>query len=489
MKTNFIKKLETEKGYQIGSFDVYLDEIKELIKNNSGLSEEEVENKLKSMPTTYRASILDKDGNFIGYIGLYNVDAKNDTSSIRFETNTVLSKEHSDEVLNVYKEYINNSINIHNIEEEIYLTPDEINIAKQEIESIPNIVVANNLLVPGITDEVLEKFSNQYRVPKLQIPFTIISGGRALGIIGLSNLIWSNKRANLNIFLDKELGTDIVDDLSSSIIDNYINYVHSSNIHNINLTIPYSDSNMKDIIKNTNMNYYGAIPFGAYYDEAIETNLLFQHIPNMEKEKGIILPENRSLEVSKFETDKKELTSVIELEDGIRLVSPKSLTEEELVSVLKGHIKAMENRDRFTIPLGEDKSILQVGNGNYGLSKAIANYSYLVLDENKDYVGYINILRTNANNHNAEIEIGISPEKQHRHIGTKVINAFYDELFSIGYASVTSNVFEFNNPSLRLHDKVAELNGIRLESYYINGKLWNMNIYSSVNNLDNKKIL
>ena len=61
------------------------------------------------------------------------------------------------------------------------------------------------------------------------------------------------------------------------------------------------------------------------------------------------------------------------------------------------------------------------------------------------------------------------------------MNAFYDELFSMGVASVTSSVFSFNEPSIRLHEKVAMLNGIRLESYYVNGKLWDMSIYSKVN--------
>ena len=147
----------------------------------------------------------------------------------------------------------------------------------------------------------------------------------------------------------------------------------------------------------------------------------------------------------------------------------------------------MQNRDDFTIPLGEDKYFLQRENGNYGISKALMNYSYIVLDENNNYAGYINILRSNANGKNVEVEIGIDPKMQHKGLGTVVINRFYDELFSTGVASVTSTVFEFNNPSIRLHEKVAELNGIRLESYYINGKLWDMNIYSKTNDITGKK--
>ncbi len=141
----------------------------------------------------------------------------------------------------------------------------------------------------------------------------------------------------------------------------------------------------------------------------------------------------------------------------------------------------MQNREGYTVPLGEDKYFLQQGNGNYGISKSLMNFSYVVLNENNEYAGYINTLRTNANGKNVEVEIGIDPSIQHRGLGTKVINTFYDELFSIGVASVTSSVFSFNTPSIRLHEKVAMLNGIRLESYYVNGKLWDMSIYSRVN--------
>ena len=68
MTKEFISKLET-KNYLIGSFDAYESKSRLLIKNNSNLSEEEIEIIIKSMPTTYRASIINKDGEYIGYIG------------------------------------------------------------------------------------------------------------------------------------------------------------------------------------------------------------------------------------------------------------------------------------------------------------------------------------------------------------------------------------------------------------------------------------
>ena len=48
---------------------------------------------------------------------------------------------------------------------------------------------------------------------------------------------------------------------------------------------------------------------------------------------------------------------------------------------------------------------------------------------------------------------------------------------------MTSAVFEFNTPSVKLHEKVAKLNGVRLNSYYANNKLWNLSYYSKVNSI------
>lgn len=484
MNENFIAKLQTN-NYLIGSFDAYIELSKELIKSNSGVSDEEVETILKSMPTTYRAAITNKNGDYIGYIGLYNVDAKNNTSSIRFEVNNDLSKDDKNEILNEFKKYLSDSLNITEIEELMYTTNKQTEVEKKEIVPSSNIIISNELLIPGISEQDLEKFSQDYTIPKLQLPFTIKNNDRTIGIIGLSSLIWSNKRANLNIFLDKGLGDDISNELSGYIIDDYINYVHNSNVHNITLSVNGSNKNMLEILSNTNMNYYGQIPFAAINGNNIESNLMFQHIPNMKKERGILIPDNNSISLSSLDTDKKELSERIDLGNGFKMISPKSFEKEGIDSnkVLQEHIKAMQNREGFTVPLGEDKYFLQKGNGNYGISKALMNYSYVVLDENNSYSGYINILRNNANGKNAEVEIGIDPKLQHKGLGTVVINRFYDELFSTGVASVTSAVFEFNNPSIKLHEKVAELNGIRLESYYVNGKLWNMNLYSKTNSI------
>ena len=208
MNENFITKLETN-NYLIGSFDAYIDITKQLIKDNSNITDEEVEAVLKGMPTTYRAAITNKVGEYVGYIGLYNVDAKNNTSSIRFEVNKDLDENDKAEILSEFTKYLTDSLNITEIQEMIYTTKNKAKIEKKEIVPSSNIIIANELLIPGISEEDLERFSQDYSIPRLQFPFTIKNNDRVIGIIGLSNLIWSNKRANLNIFLDKSLGSDI----------------------------------------------------------------------------------------------------------------------------------------------------------------------------------------------------------------------------------------------------------------------------------------
>ena len=482
MKSNFITKLETDK-FLIGSFDAYQDEAKELIKVNEELTDEEADAILKGMPTTYRAAILNKKGEYLGFIGLYNVDARNNTASIRFEVNEELTEDEKEEILDNFNDYATNSLSITEIAETMFIDSRGSEINKKTIIPSSNIVLTNELLTPGVSEEDLERFSQDYSIPKLQYPFSIKVNDRTIGIIGLSNLAWPNKRANLCLYIDKSLGSDIIDELPGFLIDDYINYVHNANVHSISLSVSGSNKDMLTILENTNMNYYGAIPFGSMTNGNVESSFMFQHIPYMKKQNGLYVPENTTISASSLETEKKELTDVIDLENGYKLVRPTAFEKESVDynAVLQGHIKAMQNRNDFTIPLGEDKYFLQQGNERYGITKSLNNFSYVILNEKNEYAGYINTLRTNANGKNVEIEIGIDPILQHKGLGTKVMNAFYDELFSMGVASVTSSVFSFNEPSIRLHEKVAMLNGIRLESYYVNGKLWDMSIYSKVN--------
>lgn len=488
MNKNFLAKLTTNK-YLIGSFDIYQDISKKLMIFNSKISEEEADKQLKNMPEAYRASILDKSDIYVGYIGVYNLDESLSSASIRLEVkNESIDK---NEILNEYENYLEESLNIHNIIE-IICIDDKKKECKKNLLTSPttNIILPNKMLLPGITKKILSVFSNEYNIPKLQFPFTIVNKDKIIGIIGLSDLIWSNRRANLNIYLNKSLGQDIIYELSGYLINEYLDYIHHHNIHNLTFSVCGSNNDMIDIINNTNMNYYGAIPYGFTNGKLVESKFMFQHIPGMKKNDGIELDKNDVKNIEEFSTSKTELSKVLELGNGLKLIVPSVFKELNINTnkIIDGYTNAMQDRKNFTIPLGEDKYVLQKGDGTYGLSKHLMSYSYVLMDEDSNYLGYVNTLRKNGKN--AEIEIGIAPTLQHKGIGTLILNKFYEELFSIGYASVTSAVFEFNNSSINLHEKIAQLNGVRLEAYYINGKMWNMNFYSKVNQKNlTKKVL
>lgn len=476
---NFIKKLETS-NYMLGSFDVYINDIKKIIKQKGKKTDEEIDEFLKKFPTSFRAAIVEKNTNeLIGFIGAYNFNNKEQKASVYSEVNKALDEDRRNEIFDEYNKFLDESLNIKTLEEKTFITPEKfIKETRKFISS--NIIVPKNYLKKGIEDKVLEEYKEQYNIPNLQMPATINVDGRVLGIIGLSNLIWSNKRANLNLYFDKGIDDNIMPSLGSQIIDDYLEYLHDSNLYNINAVVSGSNKDLLEILNNSNMNYYGSIPYSEIYNNNVETKYMFQHTPNMKKEHGIYLPENNM--IPNIETNKEE-KKILNLSNGYRAISPRAFEEEniDLKEVVKGHIKALQNRDNFSIPLGEDKYFIQEGNGNYGISKALANYSYVLFDSNNNYSGYINILRENANGKNAEIEIGIKPEIQNIGLGKDLINSFYDELFRRGYASITSAIFEFNKPSLKLHEKVANFNGTRIDSYYINGRLWDMNFYSKVN--------
>ncbi len=107
INNNFISKLETV-NYYIGSFDANIELSKKLIMANSNISRKEADDILENMPTSYRASIMNKNNEYIGYIGIYDIDYKNSVASIRFEVNKKLFNAEKLEILLVIILYIIN---------------------------------------------------------------------------------------------------------------------------------------------------------------------------------------------------------------------------------------------------------------------------------------------------------------------------------------------------------------------------------------------
>ena len=476
---NFITKFKTQ-NFKIGSFDVNIEKSKELIRKNNNLEEKQAKNILSSMPTTHRASIIDNNDNYIGYIGIYDIDGKNDSCKIRFETNRNLNYEERKEILETYKEYLEN-LNLINYKEINYTSNEtktkETNPVEEKIVSINS-----NHLFSGISEETLKYFSSQYNIPNLNFPFTIKDGEKLIGIIGITNLIWSNKRATIQLFIDKKYDEEYLVSFTGYIINEYLEYLHAYNLYNISMQADGSDKLKNNIINTSDMKMFAALPFASEKDEMINSLFMYQHFPDITNEYEI-KEKNISVPVDYFDTEKKEINDVILLENGYKLVNSKAFEKEkiDINKLINSHAKCLRYKEQFSVPLGEYKLFPQIGNGNYGISKAIKNYTYILVNKENDYSGYINILHENLKNKNVEIEIGIEPSLQGHGLGTKVLEAFYEELFSAGYSSISSVVFSFNEKSLKLHKALAQYNGARKESYYINGKLWDMDYFTKVN--------
>ena len=488
MNNEFIAKFRT-KNYVIGSFDAYLDMSKDLTKKNLAISDRKVNEIINNMPTQYRAAIQDRNDNYIGYIGIYNISVKEGIASLMFVTNKRLTKKDRNSIISIYKKWLRQNISINEIEKLDYITPFKTKtvIIRSNI-NIYRELKRSDFLIHEIPQEVLDKFSNIYDVPNMELSCQIISNNKVLGIIGLNKVIWSNKRGSLNIFLDRKYAEENKNEIIIAIND-YLNYVHNKRINNVNLEVDGSDEIMLEIIRNTNMNYYAVKPYSKVNKDKIGSLMLFQHIPYMTKKRKERLPKNNVRNVSDFDTSKKELDKIVIVDKDYKMVSPSVFEENDIDynKILDSYIKSMQVRSRFTIPLGEDKYMLQKGNENYGLYKKLRNFTYIVLDKNNNYIGFVSMLVNNYKDRNAEVEIGITPKMQRQGIGTKVLKKFQDELFSVGYASITSTIFNFNKASTKIHKKSTSIYcGTRKNSYYVNGKYWDMNIYTKVNNLVKK---
>lgn len=428
------------------------------------------------MPTTTRAAIVRKsDLEYVGYIGIQNTDGKNQSADLKVQTTNDKKDTTYDllQVVDVYLTYLKNSLNIKNINP---LKKDE------DLKKVDSVIqLPKKFLKDSVSEKELEIVKSWgINVPRLSYSRAVCVNNKFVGVIGLSNLNHANKRADLKIFLNPNLGQELLIEFGAIVIDEYLEFAHELNIYNVASDAVVS-STEENMLNESKMQKFGEIPYVYQEGNNLVSKALYQHTPNIETKDIEILNVDYSRTFDNIRKTKTELSPIVKLDDSYSLVRPSFFKEFgiDFDNIINGHILAMQNREKFTIPLGEDKYFLQYGNEKYGIYKSVMNFSYVVVDKEGNYAGYVNILRTTGKN--AEIEIGISPNLQAKGLGKKVVETFYKELFSLGFASVTSTVFEFNKPSLKLHDKVAELNGIRLNSYYINGHLWNMHYYSSIN--------
>ncbi len=483
MREDFICKFKTE-NFKIGSFDVYLDMSKELIKKNGGYSDEEAEEFLKEFPTSYRASILDKDDNYVGYITVYNNDAISSTYSLRMETNKNLSLEERNEISDEYKKWCTESLNFQNLEDEVYVS-NEVIVKQNERVVKPSIVIPKGYLKPGISEDVLNHMKEFYSVPNLQFPFTIVDNGMVMGIIGVSNLIPSTRRAQLQLFFNKDIESALSYELGKVVIDDYVKYLHDIKINNVTAAVSSLDSKRIEMFDETSMFKWADIPLASKFEGKIGSKTMYQDVPGYTKKDSLYVPNNLVVSSDALIPEKKEKEEVLMVDANYRLVDPKSFEKYniDINKLAREYGKCFEDRENFTKTLGEDKYIPQIGNGKYGLISDLSNLSYILLDRDNKFAGFVNNLRDDEENGNMEVESAIIPALQGKGIGTKMASAFNDEMFKLGYTGITGAVTStYNSKSVKINTNVsAVFNGIRIEAYYINGKYFDMPYFTKIN--------
>ena len=463
---NFIPKLDIG-NYVIGSFDVYEERAKEIGRmflKNKGKNTIAVDDMFSNMPTAYRGSILDKKTNeLIGFIGVEDINTSKNYASIVIGLEKSKPKPDIYDIVEGYENFLINDLGIENT--------TTITVINEEIMKTQY----NCVLYKDATLKSLYLFEDKDNTSK-NFPVNVMFRNFLIAKLSVDSLIWSNKRGTIKIELDESANEELAEKILPTAINHYIDYLHGNNIYSLIAEVPASNTIVLDSLLKSKMNFYGVLPYSMEYDDYIESAYLFEHYPEMEKEKLTYLPKNRKIKVDELKSI--TLPKIFKIDNEYTAISPKELKQLNisLESIVKGHIDALQDREHFSIPLGEDKYIIQEGNGNYGISKLVKNLSYVLINSKNEYCGFINIM--NERGRNAVLELAIKPSLQNKGIGTKLLEKAIEVLLSNGYYAVSSYVFAFNVASNKIHKKLEKYHGKRSKSYYINGVFWDMNLYA-----------
>lgn len=488
VQKNFIPKLETEK-YLLGSFDACLQESRSLVLENSLLDElseidtkectvgdskllEIIDKYLSTLPTLFRAAITTKEKEYVGYIALTNVCYPKHSTDVIMEVKKDLSNKAINEILDEYMEYVHDFLNLK--------TFHTVTIKQKGNMVVNTIHKKNNDEKLSISTTVLDSWINLKYIEEknqehnLVYPCAMLDNDKTIGIIGLKNVNYPNQRAQIEMVFEDDYQEDYK---VGMYLESYARFVKRYDIPDAMCLIPASNKIRRESAEKANFSYFGCIPYSIQNKNEDYESLLIYHY-------GYTNADNYDLDRYKYDRASDQ-TSISTPQDRIKinskysLVNPKTLDQITLDRAVYNHAWALTDREHFSIPLGEDKYFPQIGCDNYGVYKAVKNFTYLIMDDKNNYIGFVNIIRGNGKN--IEIEIGIKPSLQNRGIGTLALSTFYDEMFRIGYYSVTSSVFSFNHISRHMHEKLSENTAIKVHTYYAYERLWDMYIYTKVN--------
>lgn len=323
--------------------------------------------------------------------------------------------------------------------------------------------------------EQLKEELNNYSIKNY---FAIIekNTNKLVGIVGFKNLIQANQRANIDLILNDELGKEKKLEYGKEALDGISIYAYvSMNLYNLLCEETNFDS--CQMYQDAGYEYIGTRHNTVLKENKLGDLHLFQRRPDItftertiiRKETNYIIP--ASLIIS-------ELPQIV-TENNVTLVRPSKLNWKEKNDI---RVSLGNSLNDFydSSCMGEYKMIYN----DYRLSKKMDDkngFDYFILNENGKTIGYVDRLHINNKNLSTDIEINIFDKSSRKKgYGTKAYQAYVKTLRQIGYVSVGSVVFGFNESSKSLH-KTLGFNkyAIRNKSYFADGKLQDMHYYEA----------
>lgn len=330
-----------------------------------------------------------------------------------------------------------------------------------------------------LTEETAREELNDLAVKNA---FAIIDKGsnEMIGLIGLSNTQAMNQRSNLWIQMDTTMDYNKQIDQGVDALHLMLEYCFDiMNLHSIIMEFPAFNRQAFDICKDSNMLFMSEREQAVLLENGLYDNMISYQCSPMIYEMETALYANQDLSHIGSNIRQLSFNEVSKMRDiltgaNVQLVTPSSIAENK-----KDHyihtLAAFLNDPEISIPLGEYKTNWN----NFRAKRQLESVDYVIEKDDK-LIGYVNLFRKNERNRSADLEVVIGDKSEQRKgYGKEAMSLFLTEEYQNGiYNSLISNIFDFNKPSLRLHQSLGyQKIGDRYEAYYANGSLRDMQTY------------
>lgn len=298
-----------------------------------------------------------------------------------------------------------------------------------------------------------------------------------VGMVGFKNLIQSNQRTNIDLILSDELEEEKRIEYGSEALKMISNYSFDTiNLHN--LLCEESDLKSCNMYIDAGYEYIGTRHVATLEGDTLKDLHFFQKLPYFTKRKdSIVVPKNTLT----FRTNGLSISELPKIVNNLNvtLIRPEELDDKTL-SFVKEELGKSLNDNYDASAMGEYKTIYN----DFRLNKKLYGtntFDYLILDETSKPIGYVDRLHIDNKNFRTDVEINIfSSSSRNKGYGSDAYKLYVRTLRSMGYVSIGSVVFDFNKPSINMHERIGfNEYALRDESYFAFGKLNDMHYYEA----------